>query len=541
MDEEENPWLMDDELQTLSIVGKSIADRYGVEKLLGQGGMGSVYLATDELLDRSVAIKLIKPGTVSRQNPGQFYREARSLARMNHPNIVTLYNCGWYEDQAYLVMEYVSGTLLSTILEIREGAYDGKKRLTISEALEIIAKVAAALSYAHGHGVIHCDIKPGNIVVGDEVKLMDFGIARMQQDQSTMPGASVGGTPTYMAPEQALGREVDARSDIYSLGVVLYETLTGQPPFSLSDDISLVSQHIQVTPASPDVRNPGIPKRLSSLILKMLAKNPANRPSDIDEVLTELKTSVRELVDAESTPVPEHVSYTRILRGKAEALKGIPLFASISSDDLAELSEKLQERRYRKGQTIFRKDEVGSALYIIRSGDVRISVPGKEGQSMTLAHLGPGDFFGEMSLLDEKPRSASATAVESTETFILERGDFLEFLRWYPEAAIGIFGVLTQRIRDLNYHLESVIFHNPPARLAGTLLELMRAHGTETPDGWAISVSLSISELAGMAGIAVADVRKLLRSFRKSDILSGKNRRYVIHKPEVLQEVASRR
>jgi CRP-like cAMP-binding protein len=273
----------------------------------------------------------------------------------------------------------------------------------------------------------------------------------------------------------------------------------------------------------------------------MLAKDPANRPASIVEVLTELKTSEREMADAEGTPVPEHVSYTRLLRGKSEALRSIPLFASISADDLAELSEKLQEKQYRKGQAIFEKDEAGSTLYIIKSGNIRISVPGKEGQSLTLAHLGPGDFFGEMSLLDEKPRSASATAVEPTETFVLERNDFLEFLRGYPEAAISIFGVLTQRIRDLNYHLESVIFHNPSVRLAETLLDLMRTHGTETPDGWAISVPLSISELAGRARIAVDDVRKLLRGFRKSGILSGKNRRYVIHKPDVLQEIASRR
>jgi len=386
MDDEETLWPVDDELETLSVVGTSIADRYDIEKLLGQGGMGSVYLATDQLLDRPVAIKLMKTGTVSRQNPGRFYREARSLARMNHPNVVTLHNCGWYGDQAYLVMEFVPGALLSTAMEVPSDAPDGTERLTVSVALDIVARVARALSYAHNHGIVHCDVKPGNIAVGDEVKLMDFGIARMQQDRSTSPGAAMG-TPLYMAPEQALGREVDARSDIYSLGVVLYEMLTGRTSFSLTDDMPLASQHIQVVPVSPDVRNPDVPRGVSALVLRMLAKDPANRPASVDEVLTELEGSQRELSDAESAPLPEHVSFTRIVRARTEALRSIPLFAAISAGDLAELSDKLETKEFGKEQAIFRKDDPGSTLYIIRDGGVRIDVPTEEGQSMTLAHL----------------------------------------------------------------------------------------------------------------------------------------------------------
>ena len=353
----------------------------------------------------------MKSGTVSRQSPGRFYREARSLARMNHPNVVTLYNCGWYGDQAYLVMEYVPGALLTAVMEAPHDAGDGKRRLTVSEALDVVAKVALALSYAHKHGIVHCDIKPGNVAVGDDVKLMDFGIARMQQDPSTMPGAGGMGTPLYMAPEQALGREVDARSDIYSLGVVLYEMLTGRPPFSLTDDMSLASQHIQVAPVSPDVRNPDVPRRISALVLRMLAKDPSNRPASVDEVLAEMGAARRELADVESAPLPEHVAYTRIARARTEALRSIPLFASISAGDPTELSEKLQTRRFRKKQAIFRKDDPGSTLYIIRDGAVRIGVPADEGRSMTLAHLGPGTssvrcrFWMGSPALPRPPRS----------------------------------------------------------------------------------------------------------------------------------------
>ncbi len=145
-----------------------------------------------------------------------------------------------------------------------------------------------------------------------------------------------------------------------------------------------------------------------------------------------------------------------------------------------------------------------------------------------------------MFLLDEKPRSATATAVEPTETLALERDDFLDFLKWYPDAVTCIFSVLTQRLRDLNFHLESIILHNPQRRLAETLVNLMQTHGSETPDGWQLSLLLTVPELAGMAGISPPRTRQLLRNCQTSGIVSAKNRRYTIHKPEELREIASR-
>ncbi len=210
-------------------------------------------------------------------------------------------------------MEYVSGTLLSTILSSSDDAA-GKKGLTVTDGVNIAIDVTKALSYAHHHGVVHRDIKPGNIAVGDEVKLMDFGIAKIQQDPTITQGGESLGTPLYVAPEQLLGREVDPRSDIYSLGVVLYEMLTGRPPFSASDDVSIISQHMQVTPVAPNLRNPAVHQRLGSLILKMLAKNPDKRPGSADEVLAELQASKQELpaMPSEEIPQPAGVSPVRI-------------------------------------------------------------------------------------------------------------------------------------------------------------------------------------------------------------------------------------
>ena len=541
-DDDETLWPMDYELQTLSMLGETLAERYKLEQLLGEGGMGSVYLATDQLLDRQVAIKIMKSGPMAGQNQARFFREARSLARLNHPNIVILYDYGWHGEQAYLVMEYACGECLRNILEGPGEAVGFERSFTIDEALNIGICVAKALSYAHRQGVIHRDIKPGNIMVGDEPKLMDFGIAKIRQDPSITMVAATMGTPIYMAPEQAMGREVDERTDLYSFGVVLYEMLAGRPPFASSDEMSVVSQHIQVTPVAPSLHNPNIPKNLDRLALKMLAKDPAKRPTSIDEVLAELETARQELSAGIGVEIPRRKELLPEEEARIETLRGIPLFAPIPLEDLAELSQQLNRRHYRKGEVIFHKDDFGSTFHIVKTGNVKISIPSEseEGEDVILAYLGPGDFFGELALLDENPRSATATAVENTETMALERGDFLDFLKWNPDAAIRILAVLSQRLRNLNSQLENIIFSNPAARLAETLLKLLDTYGSETPEGREISLPMTPTELAGMAGMTTRTIRRLLRDLQTAGVLSTKNRRYIIHKPEELKRRALR-
>jgi len=540
MSEDENVWTEDYELQALGLVGSAIADRYEIERVLGQGGMASVYLATDQLLDRQVAIKLMKSGVVSRQNPGRFYREARTLAKMNHPNIVTLYNCGWYGEQAYLVMEYVDGTCLNNILDRTASATPSDGGLTVETSFDIAIKVTNALSYAHQKGVVHRDIKPANIIIGNETKLMDFGIAGIRRDASSAIGGELSGTPMYMSPEQSLGKEVDERADLYSLGVVFYEMFTGRAPFSASDEMSITAQHIQVTPVAPSLRNPEIPQKIDSLILRMLSKEPDKRPASADEVVALLETSRREIPEGASAEIPKLARLSPEEQKTVDALRGIPLFAPISREDLAELSHKLTKKHYRKGQVVIRKGDPGSSLHLIITGRVKISMP-EDGTEVVLAHLGPDDFFGELALLDEQPRSAKATAVETTETWVLERGDFLDFLKWYPDTTILILTVLGQRLRNLNSHLESTIFTSPPVRLAKTLMELMDSHGQKTPTGQEIIRNLTAAELAGIAGIETTAARKLIRDLETAGILSAKNRRYTIHKPEELHRIATGR
>jgi CRP/FNR family transcriptional regulator/CRP/FNR family cyclic AMP-dependent transcriptional regulator len=211
----------------------------------------------------------------------------------------------------------------------------------------------------------------------------------------------------------------------------------------------------------------------------------------------------------------------------------------VSVDDLSSLSRQFTRRHYRKGEIIFHKDDFGSTFHIIDIGGVKLSIPSEEGGDVFLAHLGPGDFFGELALLDENPRSATATAIESTETLALERKDFLDFVKWYPDVAVSILAVLAQRIRNLDSQLESVILFKPQARLAQTLLKLVSTHGSEIPGGWQISIPLTQPELAEMVRVTTGTIRRLLRDFREAGIVSIENQRYLIHKPEELRRMAT--
>ncbi len=530
--EDDAIWTNEQDLQHLTLIGELIADRYEIERLVGQGGMGSVYLATDQLLKREVAIKLMKPDVVLRQNPVRFYHEARLLAKMNHPNIVTLYNCGWHHEQAYLVMEYVSGTLLSSLISTESNAVS---TLTIVEALRILAKVCSAIKYAHERGVIHRDIKPGNIIVGDDVKLMDFGIAKMSENDPLPSVMSIAeGTPLYVAPEQATGGDADERSDIYSLGVLMYELLTGHPPFAMTGDLSMISQHAYVTPVAPHLRNPVVPDAISHLIMRMVTKNPESRPQFMGEVLEILESALtqsfpdKNLIDL-SRELPENPDLAKI-----QALRSIPLFASIAIEDLQDLSKKLVEKLYSKGEMILKKDEPGSSLHIIKIGSVRIILPDKDNKDITLAHLGSGDFFGEMSLLDDKPRSAGVIAEEDTMTFMLSRGDFLDFLKWFPDAALAVLAVMTQRLRDLNSRLENISSQEPGLRFSNAIRHLMKNHGKVTSKGCEIQLPLTVKDLAGMSGLGVARTNQIIRNLKTTGILSNIGRYYTVLKPENL-------
>ena len=267
-----------------------LSDRYELGEILGFGGMSEVHLARDVRLHRDVAVKVLRADLA--RDPSfylRFRREAQNAAALNHPSIVAVYDTGEAETATgplpYIVMEYVDGVTLRDIVHT-----DGP--LPAKRAIEIIADACQALNFSHQNGIIHRDVKPANIMINttNAVKVMDFGIARAIADSgnSVTQTAAVIGTAQYLSPEQARGEPVDARSDVYSLGCVLYEILTGEPPFTGDSPVAVAYQHVREDPVPPSKRHEGISADLDAVVLKALAKNPENRYQTAAEMRADL-------------------------------------------------------------------------------------------------------------------------------------------------------------------------------------------------------------------------------------------------------------
>ncbi|OGS81679.1 MAG: serine/threonine protein kinase [Gallionellales bacterium GWA2_59_43] len=261
--------------------------RYEILGELGQGAMGVVYKAKDPLIDRVVAIKTINLGLAldeKEEYEGRFYQEAKAAGRLNHPNIVTIYDVGKSGDVAYIAMEFLQGR------ELRDIMNDGGL-LPVDQVLDIVAQVALGLSYAHEHEIVHRDVKPSNIMVvrDGHVKITDFGIARMASSAVRTQTGMVLGSPKYMSPEQVMGKNIDQRSDIFSLGVMLYEMLTGQAPFNGDNVNAIMYQTLNAAPSPPNLLNPGVPEMLNFIVAKALAKAVDDRYQNAKDFAADLR------------------------------------------------------------------------------------------------------------------------------------------------------------------------------------------------------------------------------------------------------------
>jgi eukaryotic-like serine/threonine-protein kinase len=271
-----------------SLIGVFFDGRYRIERKLGAGGMADVYLAEDQELGRRVAIKILNG---RHANDGQFIerfrREAKNAAALNHPNIVSIYDRGEAEDTYYIAMEFLDGRTLKELIV-------GHGQAPVRVAVEYARQILSALRFAHRHGIVHRDIKPHNVLVDREgrVKVTDFGIARAGTSQMTETGSIVG-TAQYLSPEQARGGEVDQRSDLYSLGVVLYELLTGKTPFEGDTPVEIAMKHLSNTPQAPSELRSDIPPELDMVVLRALAKDPEERYQSADEMEGDLDRVAR--------------------------------------------------------------------------------------------------------------------------------------------------------------------------------------------------------------------------------------------------------
>ncbi|MCC7548204.1 MAG: serine/threonine protein kinase [Burkholderiales bacterium] len=293
--------------------------RYELLSELGQGAMGVVYRARDPVLERVVAIKTINltlPKDELPEYEGRFYQEARAAGGLNHPNIVTIYDIGKSDKVAYMAMELLEGEELRSILADRQP-------LPVPLALDIGMQVAEGLAYAHERQVVHRDIKPANIMIVRDglVKITDFGIARMRTNEvKTMTGMILG-SPKYMAPEQVVGKRVDHRADIFSLGVVLYEMLTGEAPFVADSVHGILYQVLNHTPPAPSTRNSQSPPLLDLIVAKALAKNLEQRYDNAKDLAQDLR-QCRDMLAARAA-APEFTAGTAAPSAGAPRL-GIP-------------------------------------------------------------------------------------------------------------------------------------------------------------------------------------------------------------------------
>jgi len=280
--------------------------RYEIVGELGKGAMGVVYCARDPLLDRTVAIKTINMALAQdemKDYEARFYQEAKAAGGLNHPNIVIIYDIGKSGNIAYMAMELLHGRELKTLMTKATA-------LPVAYTVDVAAQIAEGLGYAHEHGIVHRDVKPANIMIvrGEQVKITDFGIARMRSAIVQTQVGIVLGSPRYMSPEQVAGKRAEPRSDNFSLGVIVYEMLTGRPPFNGEDVTSVMFQILNLVPPPPSAVNAEVPEMLDFIIAKALAKSPADRYANASEMAADLRECQKRMEATGNSPAAAHVA-----------------------------------------------------------------------------------------------------------------------------------------------------------------------------------------------------------------------------------------
>jgi len=311
------------------VVGETIAGRYELKEVVGHGGMSTVYKAHDSLLERNVALKVLhQQYNEDEEFVERFKREARSVAQLQHPNIVTVIDRGEEDGRQYIVFEYIDGENLKELV-VRKG------RLDVRTALEIALEIARGLSFAHESGLVHRDVKPQNVLLNGDggAKVTDFGIARsLEVERSMTQTGTVLGTSNYIAPEQAGGKPVDAHTDVYSLGIVLYEMLTGELPFPGDNFVAVAMKHIQEpSPSVLDTRG-DVPLRVAEMIDRALEKDPEQRFPTMDAFADEIEANLDELDRGEDGAVTMVVPTAQRLKPRTprrRAVSRLPLLIGL--------------------------------------------------------------------------------------------------------------------------------------------------------------------------------------------------------------------
>jgi eukaryotic-like serine/threonine-protein kinase len=392
-----------------------IDGRYRVVSRLGSGGMAEVYLARDELLGREVAVKVLHQHFAEDQEfVERFRREASSAAGLSHPNIVAIFDRGEWNGTYYIAMEYVDGRSLKALVRER-GALDP------AVALDIVIQILRAARFAHRRGVIHRDLKPHNVLLDDEgrARVTDFGIARAGASDMTMTG-SIMGTAQYLSPEQAQGFAVSSSSDIYSVGVILYELLTGVVPFEGETAVAIAFKQVSATPAPPSSLNPALPPSLDAVVLRTLAKDPAERYADAEELIAALEVERAALGGQASVPDQREAPPTAVAAGEP-AYPGPPtgsmlLQAPALAEDPAAASERGRRWAWWTLALLVAAGAIVAAVLLLGGGKtktVRVPTVVGETEQAAGAKLRAAGLIPEFSL---RPDAAVAAGLASSQS-----------------------------------------------------------------------------------------------------------------------------
>jgi serine/threonine protein kinase len=404
--------------------------KYEVVKLLGKGATGTVYHAKDSFSGREVALKTIEPevfrdpefGTVYRQ---QFLNEASLAGKLKHPHIVGILDAVVQEDSGYIAMELVSGGELSQ--HARAG-----KLLPVEDVLQIGFKCCGALDYAFKEGIVHRDIKPANLMLagGTNVKIADFGAAYLKKSHVAQTASM--GSPFYMSPEQIRGEPLTLHSDMYSLGVVLYELLTGQRPFTADSMDALVKKITELPPAPPTKLRAELPKEIDAILFRALAKTPEQRYP----TWTEFSIALTNLVEKVLPPgvIPDSEKYV--------ALKKVPMLSGLSDAELWELALAGKWSEVPAKKTIVKENDPGQSFFLVGKGQVKVTLKGR-----LLNTLDERECFGEMAYIrgGEMPRHAT---VESATELLLAEFDPQTLAKMSLSAQLHLTRALVRNLVD---------------------------------------------------------------------------------------------
>jgi serine/threonine protein kinase len=378
--------------------------KYEIIRELGKGATSAVFEALDPFVNRHVAIKMVYPEALGDKDHGKRYRklfltEASLAGKLSHPHIVSIFDAAADEDASYIVMEYVDGTTLEQYARV-------ESLLPINKVIEVIFKCTKALDYAAKQGVIHRDIKPANIMLTGEndIKITDFGAALTSTTETTQITGI--GSPAYMSPEQIKEQTLTHQADIFSLGVVLYQLLTGQLPFQANNNYGMIYQIINVKAPPPSILRPDVPPQLDTIVAKALEKNVNDRYQSWEEMSHALVEVFGNLQRPEkSMPDTE----------KFDALRKLAFFKNFADVELWEVLRVTVWNKYPADQTLILEGDLGKSFFILAGGEVRVTK-----QNKLLNVLRAGDCFGEMAYLGKKQFQRSASVTSSTDITVIE-------------------------------------------------------------------------------------------------------------------------